>query len=92
MNLFKEKTIFEGNYSDVEEIAWQYGIKNYEMLEGEECSNSTYKRCTVFPIFSQKEWDSAVERNFKFCFEILLNRACYDHRIQPGEYFIDCSW
>lgn len=91
---FDKVTVFQGHYSSIDEIAHYYGIKDFEMLSSEECSNYSSKEFSVKPEFDEIDWMERLSRKdgFMFCTILILNRACFDGLIESGSYIIDCSW
>ena len=94
----QRRDIFDVYYSDLERfIQHVYGIE-YEILCGEECSNGTSKHYTLkkdekIDSYDQRDFDKFLAgKSVSFVLRTLMTDMCNRGLIEPGTYYVDCSW
>lgn len=87
---FKEKTIREVDYNDLDEfISQEFGIE-YESIPYEEWNNYESHSLEVEAKEMNKYTKAKMERkNYHFILSELLNHLCFTGKLEPGEYLIN---
>lgn len=93
----KEQTTLHIEYGDVEEfIREQTPFTKYCIPPNEECGNDTSIHVSVRPKdldqWDKKEWEESGEDGWSYSLGVILNKLCFDGKIDPGIYIINVCW
>ena len=87
----EKATVFKVDYNDLDEFLSEvYGIQ-FEIVAEEELNNYSDKSITVESEQMDEYWQARFKEG-RYDTRSLMNQACYDGLLEPGEYVIHIFW